>query len=108
MAPGAAGAGAPGAAMRRLAHELGALHKAHARDDLVEELRPWDADGEDLHEWYARLHAPDDGPYAGGRFELVIRVPDTYPSRPPVMRFITRVFHPNVNWRVRGPGGKCG
>lgn len=45
------------------------------------------------------IHAPADGAYDGGRFEIVIQVPDTYPIKPPTMRFRTRIFHPNVHWK---------
>lgn len=38
--------------------------KAAANPDLLE-LRPWDADGEDLFEWYAVIKGPDGGNYEG-------------------------------------------
>lgn len=86
---------------KRLLHELAALQKERKDDEVVEKLRPWDVDAEDLTEWYARLRAPSDGVYAGGHFDLSIRVPANYPLRPPTIRFCTRVFHPNVHWKVR-------
>ena len=30
-------------------------------------------------------------------FLLYLQVPDSYPLRPPVVRFITKLFHPNVS-----------
>lgn len=33
-------------------------------------------------------------PYEGGRFEIDIRMPEEYPFSPPIMRFITPVYHP--------------
>ncbi len=66
----------------------------------VLELRPWDADGEDLTEWFARIRGPDGGAYAGGEFELQIKIPPSYPTRPPKMWFRTRIWHPNVHFKV--------
>lgn len=45
----------------------------------------------------AQLHGPPDTPYAGGRFRLDIRVPDRYPFVPPAVRFVTRIWHPNIS-----------
>ena len=38
--------------------------KGQAQEDLLE-LRPWDADAEDLYEWYAKIRGPSTGCYAG-------------------------------------------
>lgn len=40
---------------------------------------------------------PPDTPYAGGTFEIDIQLPENYPFVPPKMKFITRVWHPNVS-----------
>ncbi|KAH9967141.1 ubiquitin-conjugating enzyme/RWD-like protein [Russula dissimulans] len=40
---------------------------------------------------------PRDSPYEGGHFELDIVVPDLYPFSPLEMKFITKVYHPNVS-----------
>jgi len=40
---------------------------------------------------------PDDSPYEGGHFEVDIVVPDVYPTSPLEMKFITKVYHPNVS-----------
>ena len=39
---------------------------------------------------------PADSPYAGGVFKVVISVPPSYPFSPPSIRFVTRIFHPNI------------
>jgi ubiquitin-conjugating enzyme E2 D/E len=36
-------------------------------------------------------------PYEGGNFFLYLKVPFSYPFHPPEVRFLTRIFHPNVS-----------
>ncbi|KAH7927662.1 hypothetical protein BV22DRAFT_1151160 [Leucogyrophana mollusca] len=40
---------------------------------------------------------PQDTPYEGGHFEVDIVIPDSYPFQPVKMKFITKVYHPNVS-----------
>ncbi|TYJ55915.1 hypothetical protein B9479_003438 [Cryptococcus floricola] len=40
---------------------------------------------------------PPDTPYDGGYYEVDIVIPDTYPFQPVKMKFITKVYHPNVS-----------
>ncbi|KAI0291810.1 ubiquitin-conjugating enzyme/RWD-like protein [Multifurca ochricompacta] len=40
---------------------------------------------------------PQDTPYDGGHFEVDIVIPDSYPFQPVKMKFITKVYHPNVS-----------
>uniref|UniRef100_A0A7R9YSD4 E2 ubiquitin-conjugating enzyme n=1 Tax=Chlamydomonas euryale TaxID=1486919 RepID=A0A7R9YSD4_9CHLO len=40
---------------------------------------------------------PRDSPYDGGIFQVDIKLSDGYPFEPPKMRFITKVWHPNVS-----------
>mmetsp|Transcript_274 Transcript_274/g.591 ORF Transcript_274/g.591 Transcript_274/m.591 type:complete len:196 (+) Transcript_274:193-780(+) len=43
------------------------------------------------------LRGPDDTPYAGGTFQVDIVIPEDYPFSPPKMKFLTKVWHPNVS-----------
>ncbi|KAH9043507.1 ubiquitin-conjugating enzyme/RWD-like protein [Lactarius deliciosus] len=40
---------------------------------------------------------PQDTPYDGGHFEIDIVIPESYPFQPVKMKFITKVYHPNVS-----------
>lgn len=47
------------------------------------------------------LQGPKDTPFEGGTFELAISVPEQYPLVPPGVRYRTKIFHPNVHFKVR-------
>jgi ubiquitin-conjugating enzyme E2 D/E len=51
----------------------------------------------DIFHWVARIKGPDQTPYAGGVFHVNIIFPPTYPHVPPVVNFITPIFHANIN-----------
>ncbi|VBB75527.1 Putative ubiquitin-conjugating enzyme [Podospora comata] len=40
---------------------------------------------------------PPDTPYAGGTFQVDILIPENYPFKSPVMKFDTKIWHPNVS-----------
>ncbi|KAF8148217.1 ubiquitin-conjugating enzyme/RWD-like protein [Crassisporium funariophilum] len=40
---------------------------------------------------------PQGTPYEGGYFEVDIIIPESYPFQPVKMKFITKVYHPNVS-----------
>jgi ubiquitin-conjugating enzyme (huntingtin interacting protein 2) len=44
-----------------------------------------------------RPAGPAASPYEGGTFLVDIQLPGAYPFEPPKMRFITKVWHPNVS-----------
>eukprot|EP00483_Globobulimina_turgida_P002807 UN02812 len=43
------------------------------------------------------IDGPPDTPYEGGVFRLEIFLNQRYPMQPPKCRFITRIYHPNVD-----------
>lgn len=48
----------------------------------------------DLRGWF---DGPSGSPYAGGKFHVSIKIPEEYPFRPPLMKFVTKIWHPNVS-----------
>lgn len=48
---------------------------------------------------YARviICGPKGSPYEDGKFELEMFLPDGYPMSPPMVRFLTKVYHPNID-----------
>lgn len=43
------------------------------------------------------LTGPQGSAYEGGRFALELFLPDEYPMAPPKVRFLTKIYHPNID-----------
>ncbi len=54
------------------------------------------ANDADVYKWHVTIEAPADSIYAGGKFGLVVTLPQDYPFKPPQVNFATRIYHPNV------------
>lgn len=83
-------------ATRRLIKEYSTLKKSPSPHLLA--LQPISED--DLTHWRASFTGQSDSPYDDGVFVLDIVVPNDYPIRPPVIRFLTRICHPNINFKT--------
>ncbi|KAH0660972.1 hypothetical protein KY289_029720 [Solanum tuberosum] len=46
--------------------------------------------------WNAVIFGPDDTPWDGGTFKLTLQFSEDYPNKPPTVRFVSRMFHPNI------------
>ena len=51
----------------------------------------------DFTKFRGRFRGPPDTPYEGGQYDVDIRITPEYPFKPPEMRFITKIWHPNVS-----------
>ncbi|CAH0487697.1 unnamed protein product [Peronospora farinosa] len=75
---------------RRLTKELAALEQNSPDWCSVSAV------DNDLMHWNAMLAGPENSPYSGGVFNLDLVFPIEYPFKAPKVRFLTRVYHPNV------------
>lgn len=78
--------------MRRIQKELADIQK-----DTVCGVTITAPDAGDLTHLRGSFLGPADTPYEGGRYEIAIELPQDYPFRPPKMKFITRIWHPNFS-----------
>ena len=46
--------------------------------------------------WEAVIFGPDDTPWEGGSFKLLLEFSEEYPTKPPSIKFMTNMFHPNI------------
>lgn len=51
---------------------------------------------EDILMWNAVIIGPDDTPFEDGTFRLILKFDESYPTKAPVVRFLSEMFHPNV------------
>lgn len=79
--------------MRRVAKELADIHKDKTSQVKVEPI----GDHQDITHLRGTFPGPPDTPYQGGNYSVDIKIPTDYPFRPPVMKFETKVWHPNIS-----------
>ena len=78
-------------AHRRVLKEMGDIAKdTSAAIDLVR-------DPSNAMHLTGTIKGPDDTPYSGGLFQVDITIPADYPMAPPKMKFMTKMWHPNVS-----------
>ncbi|KAL7731570.1 hypothetical protein ACLKA6_013098 [Drosophila palustris] len=78
-------------AVRALAMEYKSL-----QEEPVEGFRVKLMNDENLFEWEVAIFGPPDTLYQGGYFKAHMKFPHDYPYSPPSIRFLTKVWHPNV------------
>ncbi|OCK79365.1 ubiquitin-conjugating enzyme [Lepidopterella palustris CBS 459.81] len=81
---------------KRLLNEL-QTYQSDPNDALVE-LGP--VSDNELTHWTAVMKGVPGTAYEGGRWKLDIRIPSNYPNAPPEVKFVTRICHPNVNFKT--------
>ncbi|KAJ4389563.1 Ubiquitin-conjugating enzyme E2 1 [Gnomoniopsis smithogilvyi] len=78
---------------RRIAKELADMHQD--KDNSGVSASPVDASN--LTHLKGTFPGPPDTPYAGGTYTVDIQIPDMYPFKSPVMKFDTKMWHPNIS-----------
>lgn len=51
---------------------------------------------DDIMKWSCVIFGPDDTPWEGGTFRLSMDFTEDYPNKPPTVKFVSPIFHPNV------------
>jgi len=77
--------------MQRLTKELREFQKEYISNVSA------DARNGDLYVWDATIIGPSGTPYEGGIFSLTLSMTADYPFKPPLVRFNTKIYHPNIN-----------
>ena len=49
-----------------------------------------------IFHWNAIIDGPDESLFENGSFFLTLQFPEDYPNNPPLVKFITKIFHPNI------------
>ncbi|KAK1130997.1 hypothetical protein K0M31_017300 [Melipona bicolor] len=78
-------------ALRALALEYKSL-----QEEPVEGFRVKLVNEDNMFEWEVAIFGPPDTLYQGGYFKAHMKFPPDYPYSPPSIRFMTKVWHPNV------------
>eukprot|EP01041_Mallomonas_annulata_P000762 gene762-1449_t len=78
--------------VKRLRNEWIQLQNNH--DDTI----TLQVEEENIFQWNAIVKGPADTPYCGFSFNISIICNSSYPLAPPQMRFVTKIFHPNVHF----------
>ena len=76
---------------RRITKELSRLHKSPPPGMTI------DVDKDNMRYLKIALEGPDSSPYQGGLFYLEMYLGDQYPMVPPKVRFLTKIYHPNID-----------
>ena len=76
---------------RRIAKELADVRADHTSGIRAESV------GDSLTQLRGYFDGPPGTPYEGGKYEVGIDVTNEYPFKPPQMKFLTKIWHPNVS-----------
>ena len=52
---------------------------------------------DNLFKWVCTIQGPTGTVYEGSKFAVEFIMPQDYPFKPPKNRFLTKVYHPNIN-----------
>uniref|UniRef100_A0A0N5BPS2 UBIQUITIN_CONJUGAT_2 domain-containing protein n=1 Tax=Strongyloides papillosus TaxID=174720 RepID=A0A0N5BPS2_STREA len=47
--------------------------------------------------FHVTIDGPEDSPFQGGTFKLELFLPEEYPMAAPKVRFMTKIYHPNID-----------
>ncbi|CAF1245821.1 unnamed protein product [Didymodactylos carnosus] len=81
------------AMVKHVLRELESLLK-----DPLDFIRTIELDDNNIFQWRGKMIGPEDSPYRGGLFEFDLDFPTEFPFRPPLFKFTTKIYHPNIHY----------
>lgn len=81
------------ASQGRIVKELAEVGK----DDKVSGIKAVPVAAGDIRHLKGTIPGPQGTPYEGGIFEIDIVLPKQYPFEPPKMKYLTKIWHPNIS-----------
>lgn len=75
----------------RLSRELSKLQSESDKLDGINIELP-----QDLMVWNAKINGPPNTPFEKGIFNIMLKFDTDYPIKPPSVKFITPMYHPNI------------
>ena len=77
------------------------IHRLRREFEMIQTSPPVNCSAgiinDNIFHWEATLVGPSDSPYEGGVFTLDIQFPEKYPFKPPKVKFLTKIYHPNIS-----------
>ena len=77
-------------AERRLLKDLKKMEEDNTQDLQATPIN------DSLFSWEAIIFGPEETIWEGGIFNLHLEFTDEYPNKPPKVKFLTQMFHPNI------------
>jgi ubiquitin-conjugating enzyme E2 A len=77
-------------ARRRLMIDLKNLRKENPEGITAQ------PDSNNLFRWTGEICGPSETEWEGGVFKMILEFSESYPTEPPKVWFVTKMFHPNV------------
>lgn len=53
---------------------------------------------ENMYVWTGYIIGPEDTPYHNKEYKIKIKIPSSYPDYPPKITFVTKIWHPNIDY----------
>jgi ubiquitin-conjugating enzyme E2 D/E len=79
--------------LRRLTHHYLEFQKNPSPFCYAEPADP----SKDMINWIGWIEGPENSPYFHGRFHLSLKFSSDFPFKPPEMKFVTPIYHPNIS-----------
>lgn len=78
--------------LKRIQSDLKEIEKERSQHYNVSPI------GDSITELVGVITGPENTPYENAYFNLLIKLPENYPFKPPKIKFITKIFHPNISY----------